>query len=162
MDRYLLRKKIEQAFADFKSAIKQHPNINIKRADGGWSISEIADHIVKSTQVDLGTTQKTERPYDQHAPGIRDLFLNFQLKFKAASILQPDPQPYSINELLTMLDRNHDKILKTIEKDDLTELCVDIHLPVWGILTKYEWIILFENHIIRHTKQVNDFYKVTG
>jgi hypothetical protein len=160
MDKDLIKQKIEVAFANFKTAILQNSDINKKRADGGWSIGEIANHIVKGTQIDLGATEKTGRPYDQHAAGIRDLFLNFQMKFPAAPMLQPDPRQYATGELFSSLDANKSKILRMIEKDDLTESCVDIQIPVWGTLTKYEWLILFENHIIRHTKQVNDFNKV--
>lgn len=153
---------MEEAFTNFKTAILQHPDINKKRADGGWSVGEIANHIVKGTQVDLGATTLTGRAYDQHAAGIKDLFLNFQMKFPAAPMLEPDPKLYSTGELFSLLDESKNNLFRIIEKDDLTETCTDIQLPVWGTLTKYEWLVLFENHIIRHTKQVNDFNKVTA
>jgi len=162
MDKVLLEQKIERAFVDFKTAIQQHTDINKKRADGGWSVGEIADHIVKGTQVDLSITQKKVRPYDQHAASIKDLFLNSQLKFPTAPILQPELKHYSIGELFALLDVNKGAVLSMIEKDDLTETCSVIELPVWGTLTKYEWLVLFENHIIRHTKQINDFSKVVA
>lgn len=157
MDRDLLKQKIETVFAGFKTAIQLHTDINKKRADGGWTVGEIAGHIVKGTQVDLGVAKKTERPYDLHAASIKGLFLNFQLKFPAAPILQPDSKQYSTGELFSLLDANKANILRMIEQEDLTETCIDIQLPVWGTLTKYEWLVLFENHIIRHTKQINDF-----
>lgn len=153
---------MEEAFTNFKTALLQHSDINKKRADGGWSVGEIANHIVKGTQVDLGATTLTGRAYDQHAAGIKDLFLNFQMKFPAAPMLQPDPKLYSTGELFSLLDESKNNLFRIIEKDDLTETCTDIQLPVWGTLTKYEWLVLFENHIIRHTKQVNDFNKVTA
>lgn len=157
MDKELLKGKIEKAFENFKTAIRQHPDINKKRADGGWTIGEIANHIVKSTSVNLGTTKKTERPYDQNATGIRDLFLDFQMKFPAAPALQPNSKHYSAEEIFSTLAKSKENIFEMIDKDDLTETCVAIQLPVWGALTKYEWLVLFENHIIRHTKQVSDF-----
>ncbi len=162
MNKDLLKQKIEGVFADFKTAIEQHTGINKKRADGGWSVGEIAGHIVKGTGVNFGKTIKTERPFDQHADSIKELFLNFQLKFPAAPILQPDPKEYSAGDLFSLLDENKEKILRMIEGDDLTETCIDIQLPVWGTLTKYEWLVLIENHIIRHTKQVNDFDTVVA
>ena len=162
MDKELIKQKIAIVFTDFKTAIQQHPDINRKRADGGWSVGQIANHILKSTQVNLGATQKIDRPYDLHAAGIRDLFLNFQMKFPAAPMLQPDSRHYSTGELLTLLDASKDNLLSIIDKDDLTETCIDIQIPVWGTLTKYEWLVLFENHIIRHTQQVNDFNNVAA
>ena len=162
MDRDLIKQKMQQAFTNFKTAILHHSDINKKRADGGWSVGEIANHIVKGTQINLGATKETDRPFDQHAASIRDLFLNFQMKFPAAPMLQPDPKKYSAGELFALLDENKDNILEMIEKDDLTQTCVDIQLPVWGILTKYEWLVLFENHIIRHTNQVKDFNRLSA
>ena len=157
MDKDLIKQRIDLAFTAFKSAIQQCSDINRKRSYGGWSVGEIANHIIKGTQTNLGATQKINRPYDLHAASIRDLFLNFQMKFPAAPMLKPDPGPYSKSGLFSNLDRNRDNVLAMIDNDDLTESCIDIQLPVWGALTKYEWLVLFENHIIRHTKQVNDF-----
>ena len=159
---HLLKQKMEGVFADFKSAIQQHSDINRKRADGGWTVGEIANHVIKGTGVSFGKTIKTERPYDQNADSIKQLFLNFQLKFPAAPILQPDPKEYTAGELFSLLDENKDNILIMIEEDDLTETCLEISLPVWGTLTKYEWLVLIENHLIRHTKQVNDFDRVVA
>ena len=84
------------------------------------------------------------------------------MKFPTAPMLEPDSKEYSKDEIFSNLDKNLNSILRMIDKDDLTETCVDIELPVWGCLTKYEWLTLFENHIIRHTKQVSDFNSVTA
>ena len=43
MDKELLKTKIETAFENFKAAIRQHADINKKRADGGWAVGEIAN-----------------------------------------------------------------------------------------------------------------------
>lgn len=160
MDKELLSQAIGKAFVDFKYAIRKHQDINIKRADGGWSVGEIADHIIKSANIDFGATENTERPYDQHASAIKDLFLNFQLKFPVAPMLKPDSKQYRAADLFSLLDERKEAIFKMIERDDLAQTCTDIQLPVWGTLTKYEWLVLIENHIIRHTRQVSDFNKV--
>jgi hypothetical protein len=157
MDKDLLKRQIHAAFENFKMAIGKHADINKKRADGGWTVGEIGNHIIKSTGSDYGRTKKTGRPYDRHAVAIRDLFLDFTAKFPTALVLQPDEKNYSVMELLTALDHNKEKLFEMIDKDDLTEICIDIELPVWGNLTKYEWLVLIENHTIRHTRQVTDF-----
>ncbi|HEY0678588.1 MAG TPA: DinB family protein [Chitinophagaceae bacterium] len=154
MDKELIKAKIASAFDNFKNAIQQHSDINGKRADGGWSVGEIANHIIKGTKVNLSTTKQTERSHDKYADEIKNLFLDYNRKFPSAPFLQPDSKQYSIGEVFTSLDESRNDILKMIENDDLTETCVDVELPVWGNLTKYEWLVLFENHIIRHTRQV--------
>lgn len=157
MNKILLKENIETVFKNFQTAILKHMDINKKRADGGWSVGEIANHIIKSTQDDLGATKKTKRPYDKNAASIKETFLNFNLKFPAAPFLQPDSKEYTEQELFALLDNSKNGIIKMINEEDLTETCTDIELPIWGCLTKYEWLVLFENHIIRHTKQINDF-----
>lgn len=159
MDKELLKQNIENVFANFKAAINQHKDINKKRADGGWSVGEIAGHIIKSSLVNYGATKNTKRPYDEHAASIKNLFLNFQLKFPANPMLHPDAKQYSRDEILNSLDINKQAVFEMINNDDLTVTCIDIELPVWGTLTKYEWLVLLENHIIRHTRQVSDFNK---
>jgi hypothetical protein len=156
MDKELIRRKIESAFENFKSAIQQHTDINRKRVDGGWNVGEIANHIEKATDVNFGATKKADRPYDQNADDIKNLFLNFKMKFPADPFLHPDSKQYSMGEIFSSLDERKEGVFKMINDDDLTEICVDIELPVWGHLTKYEWLVLMENHIIRHTRQVND------
>ena len=161
MNKELIKENLANAFENFKAAISNHTDINKKRADGGWSVGEIGNHLIKSTGSDWGTTKKADRPYDQHAHAIKDLFLNFELKFPSQPILQPDSKVYAVGEIFTALDSNLHNINTLIDNDDLTDICTDIQLPVWGVLTKYEWLILIENHIIRHTKQVNDFDTLT-
>ncbi len=162
MNKASVKQGIEKAFEDFKAAVKKHSDINKKRADGGWTVGEIANHIVKGTQTNLGPTAKTERPYDQHAAAIKDLFLNFEMKFPAAPFLQPDSKKYTIEEILAALDKSKKNIDDFVDNDDLTETFTAIPLPGWGALTKYEWLVLFENHIIRHTRQVNEFNNVAA
>jgi hypothetical protein len=157
IDKALLKETLGAAFENFKTAIEHHTNINIKRADGGWTVGEISDHIVKASGSDFGNTEQTTRPYDRHAKAIRDLFLNFKLKFPSAPELQPTPAKYSKADLFASIDENKRKLLAMIDNDDLTVTCTDIALPVWGTLTKYEWLVLIESHTIRHTNQVNEF-----
>lgn len=160
MDKNAIVQKIETAFANFSSAVAQHDDINCKRADGGWSVGEIAGHIVKSTQNDLGATRPANRPYDANAASIAGLFLDFSQKFPAAPELQPDDKEYDKDSLFAQLEHNKSDILEMVVQDDLTEECLGLALPGWGYLTKYEWLVLFETHITRHTKQVNDFNTV--
>lgn len=160
MNKELIKKNIEIAFAHFKTAISRHPNINKKRADGGWTVGEIGAHIINSTGTRLGNTKKTERPYDQYAAEIKNFFLNFQLKFPAFKGTEPKEKNYSTAELFSLLDKNKEALFSRIDSDDLTELNMGIEFPGWGPLTKYEWLVLVENHIIRHTHQVNEFNNI--
>lgn len=157
MNKRVLAENFKIAFKNFEIAIRKHSDINKKRADGGWSVAEIADHIVKGTQINFGATKKTERAYDKNADSIKSTFLNFALRFPSVPQLHPTSKQYSLDEVMESLEDNKKGILKMIEHDDLEVTCTDISLPIWGNLTKFEWLVLIENHIIRHTRQVNDF-----
>jgi hypothetical protein len=162
MNKNDLKLRIDTVFNNFINAIQQHVDINKKRADGGWSVGQIADHILKGTDTNLGSTKKTERPYNKNAGAIKTLFLDFGKKFSTAPDIEPDAKQYTKDNLIVSLRESQKKISQMIDKEDLTETCVDWELPTWGNLTKYECVILYENHIIRHTKQVIDFNKVTA
>jgi hypothetical protein len=160
MNKNDLKLRIETVINNFMNAIQQHTDINKKRADGGWTVGEIANHIIKGSDTNLGSTKKTKRPYDKNADAIKELFLDFGKRFRAAPDIEPDSKHYTKEEVMLSLGITMRKMFETIDKEDLTETCVDWELPVWGNLTKYECIILFENHIIRHTKQINEFNRV--
>jgi len=162
MNKNDLKLRIETVFNNFINAIQQHADINKKRADGGWSVGQIANHILKGPDTNLGSTKKTERPYDKNADAIKALFLDFGKKFPNAPDIEPDAKHYTKEDLVVSLRESRGKIFQMIGQEDLTETCVDWQVPVWGNLTKYECVILYENHIIRHTKQVIDFNKVTA
>jgi len=157
MNKNDLKLRIETVFNNFINAIQQHADINKKRADGGWSVGQIGNHILKGTVTNLGSTKKTERPYDKNADAIKALFLDFGKKFSTAPDIEPDEKQYTKEDLIVSLRESQEEIFQMIDKEDLTETCVDWELPEWGNLTKYECVILYENHIIRHTKQAIDF-----
>jgi hypothetical protein len=160
MNKNDLKLRIETVFNNFINAIQQHADINKKRADGGWSVGQIANHILKGTDTNLGSTKKTERPYDKNADAIKAVFLDFGKKFSSAPDIEPEAKQYTKEDLIISLRESREEVFQMIDEEDLTETCVDWELPVWGNLTKYECVILYENHIMRHTKQVIDFNKV--
>jgi hypothetical protein len=162
MNKNDLKLRIETAFNNFINAIQQHADINKKRADGGWSVGQIGNHILKGTDTNLGSTKKTKRPYDKNADAIRALFLDFSKKLSTAPDIEPDEKQYIKEDLIVSLRESQKGIFQMIDKEDLTETCVDWELPGWGNLTKYECVILYETHTIRHTKQVIDFNKATA
>ena len=125
-------------------------------------MGQIADHILKGTDTNLGSTKKTERPYNKNADAIKAMFLDFGKKFSTAPDIEPDARQYAKEDLIVALRESQKKVFQMIDKEDLTETCVDWELPTWGNLTKYECVILYENHIIRHTNQVIDFNKATA
>jgi hypothetical protein len=155
IDTNLLKNDISKAFFDFKRAINANRKINVKYSIDTWSVGEIAEHILLGAKVDFSNTQKTERPFDLQVNSIKEFFLDFAQKHESMPILRPEHKDYQLNEILLRLDDFERNLLNVIDKDDLTEECVDdVLLTGWGYLTKYEWIHLHQYHIIRHMNQI--------
>src|SRR5688572_616485 len=125
MNKNDLKLRIETVFNNFINAIQQHADINKKRADGGWSVGQIGNHILKGTDTNLGSTKKTERPYDKNADAIKALFLDFDQKFSNAPDIEPDVKHYTKEDLIVSLRESREGVSQMIDEDDLTETCVD-------------------------------------
>jgi hypothetical protein len=143
-------------FIDLVAALPAK-QINIAPPDGGWTAGELARHVTLATQDDPGIkTKKTDRPYDKWVEDIKKVFLDHKAKYQAPEFIVPEKKAYEKADILEQLNKNKKDHLASIREKDLTELTVDIELPDWGHLTRYEWIKLMIYHVQRHTKQFRE------
>jgi hypothetical protein len=126
-----LKLGIETVFNNFINAIHQRADINKKRADGLVGRSDWQPYP-KRDRHDLGSTKKTERQYDKNADAVKALFMDFCKKFSTAPDIEPDAKQYSKEDLMVSLLESQEEIFQMIDKEDLTETCVDWELPGWG------------------------------
>lgn len=157
MENELLMNSLRVIFGELYHTISVFDKDAFRRipAGDGWSPVQVCEHIIKfSSGIPDRHTETTGRPYDQQVETIRQLFLNFSIQMKSPEFVQPGnpvrDQPETIHLLQAALVRLEDKI----KNADLTLLCKDIELPVFGYLTRYEWIKFIEVHIERHVHQL--------
>lgn len=163
MDTTTLKQQLGEVFEQFISILSPLSNelINKQPLQGNWTIGQLAQHVMLATS-GLGDekTKPCNRPYDQYEPSIRETFLISKEKFQAPEFITPGKRNYDLTELITALKLNRDTLLLAADKKDLTVLCLDIELPGWGHLTRYEWLKLIIYHVQRHTAQLKNLIAV--
>lgn len=154
-----LRTALDAAFREFKEALLSidKNRINEVPFEGSWTPAQVADHILLATDgLPDGNTSAADRPADAMLPAIRPWWEDFSKKFRAAEPLQPENRERSREELISELDRVHQKDLRILDEKDLTEICLDFALPTIGYLTRFEWLWFVETHLRRHSHQLRN------
>ncbi len=103
--------EIEETFSRLTTAISKfsEKQFNTIPSEGSWTAGQVAEHITKSIGgVPDRTTQASARPHDERIQAIREMFLNFNLKFKTAQPLEPEKTSHQVQEMLNHLQRLKD------------------------------------------------------
>jgi DinB superfamily len=160
-DRDELRKELEHTYNELKAALCGFTDegLNIIPFKGSWSAGQVAEHIIKATSgIPDQHTQFAGRVYNATDESIRSLFLNFSIKMKTPEFLEPESGTYSVGDLLSKIDNIRRTHMETVDQKDLHALCLDFELPMFGKLTRYEWIKFICYHTQRHTQQIRNIH----
>lgn len=125
--------------------------------EGSWTAGQVADHLLKAadvTQVLHGRTAPTWRNPGEKVEMLRHVFLDFKTKFKTPDFIVPSDGPHSQAEMDTALTEVWAGLDAATRKLDLTQTCLDFELPVFGLLTRTEWICFYMVHTQRHIHQL--------
>jgi hypothetical protein len=153
--------EIEETFSRLNKAISKFSDkqFNTIPFEGSWTAGQVSEHIIKSISgIPDRETQLTDRRYDERIEAIRKMFLDFNLKFKTAQPLEPEKSSHHVEETLKHLQRLKELHLHAANTKDLTALCLDMELPTFGHLTRYEWLRFMMVHALRHTIQIERIF----
>lgn len=157
-----LVQEIETTFSHLYNALSafKTDTINIVPFDGSWTVGQVAEHIIKcgSGIPDQHTTVSGRFP-DEKVQSLREMFLNFDIKFEAAPFLHPKQNSHNQEDLLQILHEIEARHIATANTADLEALCTDMELPAFGYLTRYEWLRFILVHTQRHIRQIEHIYK---
>lgn len=133
--------------------------INTLPFEGSWTAGQVTEHIIKSIAgiPDVRTTE-AKRFHDQKVLPIQEMFLNMKLKFKTDPFLAPTELPHNIDKLFKTLEKLEAQHKATADHAQLEALCLDMKLPTFGYLTRYEWLRFMLFHTQRHTQQMMNIY----
>ena len=135
-------------------------NINEVPFEGSWTGGQVAEHVLKSASGVLaaleGTTKLTDRDPEQNVAQLRELFLNFDIKFKSPDFIIPSDEPKDKNFLIKALSTTFDGIEKSAANDDLALICTTFEMPVLGYLSRSEFINFTAVHTQRHIRQLGN------
>ena len=126
--------------------------------DGSWTAGQLAEHIRLSLSSGIGlingNTQATDRVPDKYVQAVKDLFLNFDLKFKAAPIITPANKDYEKETLTNQLKNHFNDLINLAQTKDLTDTCLAAEFYGIGYLTGLEWAYQQVYHVQRHIRQL--------
>lgn len=127
-----------------------------------WTAAQVGEHLLKSygiVEILKSSQTKTERPADEKVEQLKGFFLNFNLKAKTAAAILPSNDFIDKENLISSLKKRIAEIKEVIQTKDLSEICETVTLPVFGALTRAEWLHLIVYHTQRHIHQVNNIFQ---
>lgn len=130
---------------------------------GSWTGGQVADHLYKSYGVIHtlnGNVMPATRPIDEKIAGIKELFLNFDIKMSSPEGILPSIGYIEKNELLQDLKTRISRFREFIDREDLTLVCTDFSIPEYGSFTRLEWTYFTIYHTKRHIKQLEEIKKM--
>ena len=131
--------------------------------EGSWSVAQVGDHLLKSyglvEALSEGKVKKTERLPGVEIEKVKNIFLDFDAKYKSAETLLPTNEPIEKEKLLSGLQKRMSQIKEVIQTKDLTETCVGLPFKGIGELTRMEWLYVILYHTQRHIHQMKNILK---
>ncbi len=161
MDKQQLIEELQQATAKWMKAVADlsDESFNQRPSEERWSAREIIEHIniidisayrmIKSDQ-----STPTERDPQEKISTIEKDFLNFDKKFTAWGPIIPTKEPKARAEVLDKFQGVRNKLIATVDKQNLTLTCPEFSHPLFGMMTRFEWVHFVNIHTQRHYTQL--------
>lgn len=162
-----LNQRMDENTAELAELVTQFPEagFNQKPDENSWSAAEVVEHLFRS---EFGTsrllTGKTkavpDRDSDEMLSKIKDVVANRKAKLKASGPILPTGKEKSKDELIGKFHQNREKVKQVMMGLDLEELCLAYEHPIFGHLTRREWLEFNIMHTQRHMAQIVEIQKV--
>ncbi len=134
--------------------------LNMVPFEGSWTGGQTAEHLLKSRSglVDILSynTAPAERAPDEKVQPLKEMFLNFEVKFQAPNELAPTNPGHDKDDLYKELGQNGQALDGAIAEMNFDLLCKAFPFPVFGYLTRLEWLYFTAFHTQRHTRQMKN------
>lgn len=161
MNRQEVITEVQTTFSRLKATLTKFTKqeLNTVPFAGSWTAGQVTEHIIKSIGgIPDEQTKAADRPYDEKIEAIRAMFLDMNQKFQTDPSLEPEASNYTLAALFDTLGQFEAQHIATVQQVDLTALCLDMEMPVFGYLTRYEWMRFMMVHTQRHTLQIDNIY----
>lgn len=133
-------------------------NFNKKPELGGWTVGMTAEHLIKVEfgilKLFSGSVDSTDRNPEQKIEEIEKRFLDFETSMTAYGPIVPDKEPKDKTKVLGKLQDIRQKLTGLIEIQNLAETIKGFEHPLFGYLTRVEWIYFNIYHSKRHINQM--------
>jgi hypothetical protein len=129
-----------------------------------WTPGQVAEHILKAESGLPELLSAKLRPADRDPrafiPQLREGFLDFTTKYKAAPAIMPSGDPKDWEDMVARLEANRKRIEEVLPRTDLGQYCELASFPGIGLLTGYEWLCVMNTHTLRHAHQLRHIQEV--
>lgn len=131
--------------------------VNAVPFEGSWTAAQLVTHVTKSNRAIVQGMQMegkaTERNPREGVQKLKEMFLNFDTKFKSPEFIVPENKVYDKEMVVASLNKSIEQLKTERIKVDLIEM---IHLPVLGEITKLELMYFVLYHTQRHIHQLKE------
>jgi len=133
-------------------------NINKIPFEGSWTAAQVGRHLYKSgvgsDALFAAAGEQSQRPADAGVAGLRNMFMNFEVKMKSPDFIIPEDKPFKKEPLINSLAEVKDKMIGAIKKADLNQVAqLPPGHPFYGS-TKLELVHFYTYHTLRHNHQL--------
>ena len=150
---------LDKAFSELLAMIGalREPVLNTIPFTDSWTAAQLAAHVTKSNisiaqALDM-EANKTERNADERALELKEIFLDFTIKFQSPQFIRPAQGMYEKEELIAKLKKSIEQLKEQRNKVNLSEI---LSLPALGEITKLELLYFVLYHTQRHTHQLKN------
>jgi DinB family protein len=152
--------KIWLEFSNLVSSIDEK-DINIVPFEDSWTIAQLATHVKKSNNAIVQALQMEGKPCsrnaNERAEELRNIFLDFTIKFQSPDFIVPEKKEYKKDEIINKLDNSIEQLKQLKSVTNLSEI---INLPVFGEITKLELLYFVLYHTQRHLRQLKNILSI--
>jgi uncharacterized damage-inducible protein DinB len=136
---------------------------NIKPDTNTWSAAENVEHIIRSEfgtarLFNSETKKESQRDTESKIEEIKTRFTDRTNKLQAFGVVLPTDGQKTKEELIEKFRRSREEVLKLIKVQDLDEVCMRFEHPLFGCMTRREWIHFNIVHTNRHKDQIEDLF----
>lgn len=162
MEKEIIISDFNRVFSDLDTTVASFDNISFNQVpfEGSWTPAQVTQHLKLANgnfaDVLRGDVKETERPADELKSTIKNIFLNFDTKFKSPDFILPELKEYDREQHLHKIRETQQQITKAINDLDLTKTCASFQLPGLGYLTRLEAIYFVIYHTERHVHQLRE------
>ena len=157
----------EQVYKDFTNStndllgvLNNFPEefFNIKPEGGGWSAGQIGEHLIKSEIGCVRFFANNPRPAGRDPEAkisvLKKKMDNLDKKLTAFGAIIPDDKRKDKQKVIEKLQDIRQRLTNMIETEDLSKIFTAFDHPVFGPLTRIEWLYFNRYHGERHRQQI--------
>lgn len=134
--------------------------LNIALSEDSWTAGQVAEHVFKSASQLIPVLKGAGKPADrdpaEKVKMIKDLFLDFEAKFKSAPAIWPSDRPHQKSGVIDLLQTAVTQVREVINTKDLYAISTELVVPFFGELTRLEWLYLICYHTQKHIHQLKN------